>query len=241
MHEPNPREFIGANGPPPYDVISGEIADLFQTAKDFCDGEPISSQAMHDEIEKLHDMLAEAGKRADALRIAEKKPLDDQIAEIQTRYNLLIGDTKTVKGKVVLGKQACVSLLTPWRVKVQAEKAEEARLAREEADRLAAAATAALRASSGNLVEREAAEVLVQEAKKVERFAKKADKVATTKTGLSTTWVAELVDLESALDWAFGKDRTAFETLVVGMANTAARTGTRTIPGFKINEVKEAR
>lgn len=237
----NQRAVIGGNQPPPFEVISGEIADLYQTAKDFCDGEPIGSQAMHDEIEKLHDMLAEAGKRADALRIAEKKPLDDQIAEIQTRYNTLIGDTKTVKGKVVLGKQACVSLLTPWRVKVQKEKAEEARLAREEADRLTAAATAALRASSGNLAEREVAESLVQEAKKVERFAKKADKAATTKTGLATTWVAELVDLEAALDWAFGKDKAAFEALAVGLANTAARGGARSVPGFRIVEVKEAR
>lgn len=241
MTEPNPRAVLGNNGPPPFEVISGEIADLFQTAKDFCDGEPIGSQAMHDEIEKLHDMLAEAGKRADALRVAEKKPLDDQITEIQTRYNTLIGDTKTVKGKVVLGKQACVSLLTPWRVKVQAEKAEEARLAREEADRLAAAATAALRASSGNLEAREVAESLVQEAKKVERFAKKADKVATTKTGLHTSWVAELVDLEAALDWAFSKDKAAFEALAIGLANTAARGGARSVPGFKITEVKEAK
>lgn len=237
---------LGHNGGPeiddrtPYERIRDEIEDIFMECRNWADGEPIADQATHDEIERLYDMLHEAGKRADDERKAEAKPHDDAKAEIQERYNKLIGNTKSVKGKVVLGKEALGTLLVPWRTKVAEEKEAAAKAAREEADRIAAEAQAAMRASSGNLEEREKAESLLQEAKQVERFAKRQDKAATTGTGLRSYWFAELADAGAALDWAYGRDPARFNELALSMANEAVRAGARSVPGFVVKEDRRA-
>lgn len=243
----------GHNGGPPldddkvgsptvYELIRDEIHDLYGEAKNFADGEPIASQDMAAAITTLHDGLHEAGKRADEARIAEKEPHDKAAKEVQDRYNLLIGNTKTSgKGKVVLGKEALQVLLTPWRNKLVAEKEAAARLAREEADRIAAEAQAAIQASAGNLEEREKAEELLVEAKKVERWAKREDKAATTGTGLRTVWHADLVDEGAALDWAYGRAPERFKDVVQQMANEAVRSGLRSVPGFNVREERVAK
>lgn len=235
----------GHNNPPaeptPFDLLKQEIEDLYSTAKDFCDGEPIDSEAMATVITELHDRIHECGKRAEALRVDEKKPLDDQIAAIQTKFHPLIGNTKAGKGKVILAKDACQTLLTPWRQKVAAEKAAEAKRIADEAAAAKAAADAAIQASSGNLAAREEAELLLADAKKLEKTAARTWKAATVGTGLVTRWVAVLVDPEKALDWAYG--RAADEFLAVAQANADAcvRGGLRAVPGFRVVEEKVAR
>lgn len=74
----------------PFTAIKQEIEDLFDEAKNFADGEPITTQDMHDDIERLYDGLHDAGKRLEELRVAEKKPLDDAVQAIQDKYNPLI-------------------------------------------------------------------------------------------------------------------------------------------------------
>lgn len=233
----NQQATIGHNQPPPHLAVFEEIDDLYSEAKNWADGEPITSEEMHDAVTRLYDGLHEAGKRADELRKAEKKPLDDLISEIQDRYNPYV---QPKKGKVDRGKAALGDLLAAWRAEIQRQKAEEARLAREEADRIAAEARAAMRASSGNLEEREKAEELLAEAKQVERFAKRADKAATTGTGLRSYWIATLTDAGAALDWAYERDPARFADLVVAMANEAVRAGARNVPGFAVTEEKRA-
>lgn len=228
---------IGHNNPPAYLAIFEEIDDLYNEAKNWADGEPITSEEMHDAITRLYDGLHDAGKRADALRVEEKRPLDDAVKAIQDRYNPYV---QPKKGKVDRGKAALGDLLAEWRAEIQHQKAEEARLAREEADRIAAEAQAAIRASSGNLEEREKAEELLAEAKQVERFAKRADKAATTGTGLRSYWVATLTDAGAALDWAYERDPARFTELVQTMANEAVRAGARKVPGFAVTEEKRA-
>jgi hypothetical protein len=242
----NPRIHIGANGgpplvepkkPTPFEMAQTEILDLYATAKDFADGEPIASAEMAEVITKLHDALHEAGRAAEALRVAEKKPLDDLIDEIQSRYNPLV---QPKKGRVALGKEALAALLTPWRAKVAAEKAARAAAAAADAARLQAEATAAIRASSGNLEAREKAEEMLETAKEAGKFAKREDKRATTGTGLRTVWIATLTDAEAALNWAYEKDPAAFTALVQSMADAAVRGGARDVPGFTVNETKVA-
>ncbi len=194
---------VGHNRPPltAYETVKQEIEDLFDEAKNFADGEAIGNQQLADAITELHDKLHDAGKRADEARKDEAKPHDDAKAEIQDRYNKLIGNTKSVKGKVVLGKETLQTLLAPWRNKLVAEKEAAAKAAREEADRIARAAQEAMRASAGNLEEREKAEELLAEAKKADRWAKREDRSATTGTGLRTIWRCKLEDEGKALDW----------------------------------------
>jgi hypothetical protein len=234
--ETNPRAVIG-NNRPPHEIIFDEIQDLFDEAKNWADGEPITNEQQHDAVTNLYDGLHDAGKRADELRKEEKKPLDDEIKAIQDRYNPYI---QPKKGKVDLGKDALGKMLAAWRAAVAKKKEEAARLAREEADAKIAEATAAIRASSGNLAERETAEELLKEAKQADRFAKRADKAATTGTGLRTVWVATLQDADAALDWAYGRDPVRFTELVQQMANEAVRVGARSVPGFVVSEEKRA-
>lgn len=232
---------IGHNKPPPFEALKEEIESYYDEAKNWADGEPISDPTTAECITRLHDMLHDAGKRADVARVEENKPFDDGKAAVQAKYNLLIGNTKSQKGKVVLGKEVLQALLTPWRQKVEREKQAVAAAAKAEADRVAQAAQDALRASRGNLEEREAAEDLLKEAKQVERFAKRADKAATTITGLRSVWHADLTDTEAALEWGFGRDPDRFMALVQSMAEEQVRSGLRVIPGFVVREERVAR
>src|SRR5690606_8920199 len=109
----------GHNQPRPFDLIQEEINDLYMEARNWADGEPITNEEMHDAVDLLLTKIHEAGKRAEAARVEEKRPYDEAIDEIQTRFNALIGNTKKVKGKVVLAKEALSALLLPWREKVR--------------------------------------------------------------------------------------------------------------------------
>lgn len=231
---------VGHNQPPepPYIAIFTEIDDLYEEAKNFADGEAISSQEMHDAIEKLYDGLHEAGKRADALRVEEKKPLDDKVKEIQDRYNKYI---QPKKGRVDLAKSTLGALLAPWRKKVADEKAAIAAQQAADAAAALAEAQAAIRSSSGNLGAREYAEELLADAKKLERGARQADKAATTGTGLRSVWVSTIADEEKAMEWAWGIDSEAFRRLALSLAEEKVRGGVRSIEGFSIVEDRVAR
>lgn len=228
--------------PTPFDTIRQEVEDLLVEARNWADGEPIANQAQADTVTVLHDALHDAGKRAEEARTTEKKPYDEIIAEIQSRWNTLTGNTKTTgKGKVVLGKEALQAVLTPWRNKVESEKRAEAKRLADEAEAARVAATEAIRASRGNLEEREKAEELYQAAQDIERVAKRADKAATTKTGLRSVWTATLVDEETATDWAYGYAPEQFTALVQSIADKAVFGGLRSVPGFVVKEDRVAR
>lgn len=95
-YDPYNARGMGDNNPPTsaYEEIKQEIEDLYGEAKLFADGEAIDNQALADAVTELHDKLNDAGNRADTARKTEAKPHDDAKAEIQARYNKLIGNTK---------------------------------------------------------------------------------------------------------------------------------------------------
>lgn len=225
---------------PDFEAVQAKINDLYEEAKHWADGEPIANPEHAEAITALFDGLGAAGKEAEALRVAEVKPLDEAKSAIQQRFHPLIGDTKAGKGLVVRGRAALQSLLTAWRVEQQRIAAAAADKARLEADALRAEAEAAIRSSSGNLAEREAAEETLEFAKTAERFARGKEKAATTGTGLRRSWVARMVDEEAALGWAYGRDPLRFIELAKQMADEAVRAGAREIPGFLIVEERKA-
>jgi len=223
---------------PPHIVAFETIDDLYDEARNFCDGQPVDSEAMHDAITDLRGQLHEAGKVAEALRVEAKKPHDDAIAEIQSLWNPYV---QAKRGKVDMGKAALDDLLGAWRRRVAAEKAAEARRIAEAAEAARQAANAAMQASAGNLAAREEAEERLAEAKALEKTAKKADKAATTGTGLVTRWVAVMDDPEKALDWAYGRAADEFVALAQKQADEVVRAGVRSVPGFRVGEQKVAR
>ncbi len=213
------------------------IDDLFDEARNFADGEPIDSDELHDAISDLREQLHEAGKVAEALRVAAKKPLDDQIAKIQSLYNPYV---QPKKGKVDMGKASLDALTTAWRV-------AKAAAARKEADRIAAIAAAeqakaqeALRASAGNLTARVEAEEQVETSKAWAKAASRAEKAATTGLGLRTVWRGDILDWDAVLDWAYARDQQRFRDLCQQMVDEAVRANVRTIPGVNVIEDKRA-
>lgn len=245
----NPRAVIGGNEPPeptPFEAVSTKIADLFLEAKNWCDGEPLASQAQADEVGKLVDMIRKAAKEADALRVEEVKPLDEQKAAIQARYAPLIADTKSVKGKTVLALDACKAALAPWLKKLDEEKQAAARKAREEAEAAQRAAQEAFRqAERNNLAAVEAAEALHNAAQAAEKAAKRAENDMAQVSGgsgrrvsLRSVWTAELSDSTVAARHYWQRAKPEIETLLRQLASEDVRAGVREIPGFRITEDK---
>ena len=128
---------IGHNNPPadPFGAIKAHIDDLYVEAKNWLDGEPITTQAQADQVTRLLDMIRDAEKVADNARKEENKPFDDGKAAVQAKYAPLISDTKAVKGRTVLAAEACKAALAPWRQAQEAIAREAARKTREEAEK----------------------------------------------------------------------------------------------------------
>jgi hypothetical protein len=239
----NPRAVAGGNNPPeptPFELLVAELDDLFDEARNFCDGAAIDSDELAAAITTLHDRIHDCGKRADAMRKGEKDELDKQIAAIQAKYAPLIADNKSKKGKVILGKEACQALLTPWRKKKADEAAAEAARVAAIAAAEQAKAQAALAASAGNLEARVEAEQQVETAKAWGTAAKRADKAATTGLGLRTIWRGTVEDWEKAMDWAWERDPDKFREMVQGMVDSAVHGGVRAIPGVRVWDEKRA-
>ena len=245
----NPRAVAGHNQPPksPYDEAKEKIEDLYDEAKGWLDGAPVDTEALAAGIEKLKSMLKAAIKEADAARTAEYRPLNDAKAEIQARYEALIGGSKCDGGIGGKALAACKAALLPWRTRVDEEKRARAEKARKEAEEKAAAARAARAAAdAANLAEREAATALAEEAAKAERIAKAATKAVTTKTGLRTVYVASITDTTELARHVWKHDPDGLNVFLQSWADRAVRdagklAATMTIPGVDILEVKESR
>lgn len=226
--------------PTPFEVSRDRISDLYDEAKNWCDGEPIDSEDKAAEVRKLLDMLGEEIRTADARRKTENEPFDAGKAEVQARYNTLIGDTKSVKGKAILAQAACRQALTPWLQKQEAERqaaAEAARMAAEEAKRDAAFALQIT--SADDLAGREQAEAVAREAKAAEAAAKKAGKHGAT--GLRTVSSAAVTDYRAFLNWIAVNRPEALRGMLDTYANTLCAQKVRGVAGVNFAEERVAR
>lgn len=236
---------IGHNNPPlsPFDEIKTRIEDLYDEAKQWLDGEPVTTQDQANALNTLENRIREAAKEAEALRKGEVKPLDDAKAEIQERFNALIGETKTVTGKTVMAIAAIKSALKPYLLELDKQQREAAAKAREEAQKAEQAALIAMQTRGAeNLAEREEAERLVIEAKALNAAASKAeDAKAHAKgdgraTGLRSVWRAQMNSPFDAAAWAWKTHRDELTAFVQGLADRDVRNGARALAGFNIIE-----
>lgn len=240
------RHGIGGNNPPvsieptPYELSVAEIDGLVAEAGNWLDGEGVNSEAEAEAVTRLLDMLKAAVKLADERRITENIPFDTGKAEVQARYNLLIQDNKSGKGRAVLAVETCQAALTPYRARQDAERIAAAEAARREANALAEAAQAALRASQPfDLAAREEAEALIAEAKRAEALAAKAEKPVAT--GLRTTYRAEIFDETALARHAWEHHRNEMRTCLLTIAERQVRAGFRALPGVHVFQERVAR
>lgn len=246
----NTAPAIGHNNPPtPFDEISSRIESLYDEAKGWLDGDPVETQGQADALNRLINMIREAAKEAEVLRKEEVAPFDEGKAEVQARYNQLIANTKSVKGKTVLALDVAKKALTPWLEKLDAEKREAEKKAREEAEAARKAAEQAFALSEAdNLSAREEAEALLAAAKEKEQAAAKAaNEKAHAKsdsgraTGLRSEWVAEITDAREFARWVWVNRKTEMDEFLVKVAKDVVRQNhTQAIPGLNIREERKA-
>lgn len=227
----------------PFDLSREEIDGLVLEAKNWLDGQPVRSQAEADAIGRLIDLLRKAVNTADERRVEENRPFDEGKAKVQEKYAPLIADTKKVKGSAIRALEACKGALTPWLQKLEDDKRAAAEALRKEAEEKARIAQEAVRAASGaDFATKDDAEVLLQEAKKAESIAKKAERKPVAAfggaraIGLRTSWEPVLTDPVQAARWAWANKRTEMEAFLLQLAKNEVATGTRAIPGFDVVE-----
>lgn len=228
----NDRIFDGANMRP-FDAHKTNIDDLFEEAQAWLTGEGVTSAEEAKAVETLLDLAREAKKAADESRKLENEPFDTGKAEVQARYNPVLKRADTIA-------DTCKQALAPWRMKVEAEKQEKAEAARAEAAKLAQEAQDKLRASAGNVVERERAEEALTLAKDAAKFADRTTRKASTGNGLRTSYRAVLTDGVKAAEHYWGTRNADFQTFLSDLAAADVRRGVRSIPGFDVIEEKTA-
>ncbi len=241
-----PPAGVGHNGAPlsPYEAVAVHLNGLLMEARNWADGVAVESQAQADEISRLIEDLRLGEQAADAARVREKAPLDEQIAEIQDRYNLYIAPLKNKKpGKVPVAVEALKAALKPFLDALESEKrAKAAEAAKIAQAALEAAQAAAKAAQTDNLESREAAGDLEEKARQAQKAAAYAqnDKAqargGSRALGLKTFYRAEVTDMREAFKHYLATDPAAFGALVKELAQTDVQCGKRQIPGVTVHQ-----
>lgn len=241
---------IGDNGPPEpineaYEAIKLHIDDLFETAQGFLDGDPIANQETADLVSKLIDDARKARSAAEAQRKEEAKPWDEGKAKVQALWTPL---TDEKKGRCALIADTAKRVLSTWLQKLEDEKRAVADAARKEAEEKARAAQQAFQqANFADLEARQQAEALLDEAKRAEKLAARAEKdKAHAKggeraIGLVSAWTATITDRRAALLYYLVVDPASFEAVIQRLADADVRAGIRSIPGVEVTEERVAR
>jgi hypothetical protein len=230
----------------PFDLIADHLEDLISEARIFADGEPVSNQGQADAVSALIEDLRLAAKDADAERVRENEPHDKAKAAVQAKYAPLIADPKNKNpGKVWKAIDALKASLQPFLAKLDAEKREAERVAREAADKAAKDAADAMRAAAANdLQAREEAEALIADAEAAQKAADAAAKDKAHATGgsramgLRSVWKAELKDAQIAAGFFWKRDPSVFNAFLQKLADEDVRAGKRSIPGFDVTEAR---
>lgn len=229
---------LGHNNPPAHEAIGLHIDDLYDEAKGFLDGEPIANHGQADAVADLMDKLRKARRDADGFRADEKRPHDEAAKAVQAKYRPLLD-------KCERGVEACRAALTPWLERLDAERAEEARLARLAADARLSEARGKLTDPS-NLAARDEAETLLADAKRAERTANRAEKARPQASGegraigLRTSYRVEVTDLTAFSRWAWQHRRAEYESFLRELAEREGRRGPVQIPGMIVHTERKA-
>lgn len=237
------RTGIGGNNPPEpiddaFDLVKVRIDDAYDEARLWLDGEAITSQDVADGVAKLIDMLRAAHKSADEVRKKEKAPLDAAVQAIQDKYNPLLKRAKQAM-------DACKTALQSFLVEEERKKRAAEEVARREAEaRQAALQELQKSADRANLADRERMEAAIGDAKRADAAATRAAKQksqakgAARAVGLRTKWTPHLTDVKAAATHYWKRDPSAFNALLLKLAEEDVAKGIRDIPGFEVTEEK---
>jgi hypothetical protein len=222
---------IGHNQGPPlepsaFEVAEKRIEDLYAEAAMWLDGATCDSQDLCDGLSNLKALIAKARKEADEARDTEKRPFLEAGREVDTRY-------KPILARADLALEVVKKAIASWLKRLADEQTAKAAQARAEADKKAAEAQAAIRASDpSNLTERAAAETLLADAKRAEAQAGKAEKAKPLsggavgrRDGLVTVYSAEIVDPIQFGGWCWRNYRERYVEFLQSVADDLVKTG----------------
>lgn len=228
----------------PFDLIAESATDLLTEARNWADGSAVETQEQADTVSRLIEELRLNAKAADEARKDENKPHDEAKAAVQAKYAPLFADPKTkAPGQVFKAIDALKATLAPFLRKLDEEKREAERIAREAAEAKAREAQEAMRQAAANdMAAREEAEAKVRDAEAAQKAAKTAasDKAHATggsrAMGLRTVWKAHMADAHAAAAHYWRTNPEAFTALLQKLADDDVRSGKRSVPGFEIVE-----
>lgn len=228
----------------PFDLIAESADDLLTEARAWADGAEIANQAQADDVSRLIEDLRLNAKAADDARKEENRPHDEAKAKVQTKYAPLWADPKTKQpGRVFKAIDALKATLAPFLRKLDEEKREAERVAREVADKAARDAAEAMRQAAANdLGAREEAEAMVAQAEAAQKVAKaaagdKAHAVGGSRAmGLRSVWRANMTDATAAARHYWTVNPDAFNAVLQKLADDDVRCGKRQIAGFDVVE-----
>jgi hypothetical protein len=231
-----------------FEALKAHADDLLTEARNWADGVAIESDAQASEVARLIRSLQRAGNLLDEARGVEKKPLDEQIAEIQERYNAYIAGLKSKNskpGSITRALDALDASTKRWLKAKDDERREREAAAQAEAARLATAAREAQQiADPADLAAMEAAVEAIDAAMNAQRDADRiARETVTVKgadgsraIGLRKTYRPFLTDQKAAVLHYMRERPEAFINLVNQLAERDVRDGKRSIPGFDVRE-----
>lgn len=236
-----PLAGIGHNGgPTTFEAFAAAVDDLISEASAVLTGVEVETEEQAEAVTALLTQCKRVAADIEAARKAEVAPYDDAKAAIQARYNTLIGDTKSARGKLVLLRKSIDDVLTGFRTRQAEAKRKAAEAARIEAEAKELAAREAMQASRGDLEARMEAEALVEQAKAAAKVAARADKAATTGNGLRTSYEAQVLDYLEFGRWAWKHHPDDYHEFLNTLANRLVRNGARDLPGVEAVPVRRA-
>lgn len=183
------------NSPPdPLDEAIATDPEALELAEGMLTGSPVENEAQMRATDDLAKRLKAVRKAVEAAEESEAKPIYDEWKATKARFKPTLDDLdRMIKG--------CASMVSDFKRKLAAEKAEAERKAREEAAAKARAAhEAAQRAADSDIDAQREAAMAQAEAEAAQKAAQQASRANDVK-GLRTVTRFEITDHRALLNW----------------------------------------
>lgn len=229
----------------PFEANSTHLADLYEEATQWLDGEPVTTDEQAEALAVLDDNIMAVAKALDDERTKLVAPLNKEKTDIQNKYNPFI---QKDKGKADLARSAIKKALAPFMAEKKRKIQEAEEQARLKAEALERAAQEALQnRNASNLNEVAEAEALVEQANAAQKAADKLSKETAAVKGdgraksIITTYDPILEDVKLAGEWAWKKHPERFHELILTIAKEQFKMGNRSIAGIGVQEIHSVR
>lgn len=219
------------NPPDPLDEAIGTDPEALELADGLLTGDPVENEAQMKAADGVAKRLKALKKAVADAEESEAKPIYDQWKAAKARFKPTLDDLdKQIKG--------LAAMVSDFKRKLAAEKAEAERKAREEAEaKAAAAAKARAEADVSDIDAQRAAEEAVRESEEAAKAARIA-KAQNDVKGLRKVTRYEITDHRAALHDIAANDRDAVTAFIEGYVAKNYRS--RAIAGVRVWEDREA-